>query len=79
MFNGAAGFEEGEAMTKDDVRALTATDVVPHAGSKMSRYYAADNDHMWTVDFTGVVSGFLYIQSPALPVFYGPLPCWFAY
>ena len=59
MFNGAAGMEEGESMTKDDVRALTATDVVSRAGSKTAKYYASDNDHLWTVDFSGVVSGFL--------------------
>ena len=59
MFNGAAGFEEGENLTKDDVRALTATDVVPRAGSKVSKFYASDNADMWTVDFSGVTSGFL--------------------
>lgn len=59
QFNGAAGMEESEGLTKDDMRAMTATDVVPRAGSKVSKYYASDNDHMWTVDFTGVVSGFL--------------------
>lgn len=59
MFNGAADFEEGETMTKDEVRALTATDVVSRAGSKVSKYYATDNAYMWTVDFSGVVAGFL--------------------
>ncbi|CAK7270524.1 hypothetical protein SEPCBS119000_004133 [Sporothrix epigloea] len=62
MFNGAADFEEGETMTKDDVRALTATDVVPRAGSKTSKFYATDNAHMWTVDFSGVVAGFLSVS-----------------
>ncbi|CAK7222564.1 hypothetical protein SCUCBS95973_004884 [Sporothrix curviconia] len=62
MFNGAAGFEEGETMSKDDVRALTATDFVPRAGSKVAKFYAADNAHMWTVDFSGVTSGFLSVS-----------------
>ncbi|CAK7268187.1 hypothetical protein SEPCBS57363_002967 [Sporothrix epigloea] len=66
MFNGAADFEEGETMTKDEVRALTATDVVSRAGSKVSKYYATDNAHMWTVDFSGVVAGFLSVSLCAI-------------
>ncbi|CAK7211338.1 hypothetical protein SBRCBS47491_001090 [Sporothrix bragantina] len=66
MFNGAAGFEEGQTMTKDDVRALTATDVVPRAGNKDSKFYAADNAEMWTVDFCGVTSGFLSVSLRAI-------------
>ncbi|KJR84364.1 uncharacterized protein SPSK_08691 [Sporothrix schenckii 1099-18] len=61
MFNGAAGMEDGENLTKDDVRALTATDVVSRAGSKNSKYYASDNADLWTVDFSGVLSGFLSV------------------
>ncbi|CAK7205397.1 hypothetical protein SEUCBS139899_008168 [Sporothrix eucalyptigena] len=66
MFNGAAGFEESETMTKDDVRALTATDVVPRAASKNSKHYAADNAEFWTVDFVGVTSGFLSVSLRAI-------------
>ncbi|KAL1902442.1 hypothetical protein Sste5346_001423 [Sporothrix stenoceras] len=61
MFNGAAGMEEEESLTKDDVRALTATDVVSRAGSKNSKFYASDNADLWTVDFAGVAAGFLSV------------------
>ncbi len=60
QFNGAAGVvEEADGLSKDDKRMMAATDVIPRAGSTVSKYYASDNDHLWVVDFPGVAAGFL--------------------
>lgn len=59
QFNTTAGIHDTEGLTSDDIRTMTATDVIPQTASKYSKYYASGNDYMWTVDFVSVVSGFL--------------------
>ena len=56
------GLHETEGMTASEKKTLGATDVVSQGGSALSKYYVSDNNHLWAVDFSGVVSGFLSVS-----------------
>jgi hypothetical protein len=57
MFQGLDPLETKE-MTSDEIRTLTARDVV-HRGLPGSKFYSANEPRGWTVNFPIVVKGFL--------------------
>lgn len=57
MFQGVKSLDMDGA-TNNDIRGMTAGDVV-HRGSSNNRYYNTAQAEHWDVDFSGVVAGYL--------------------
>jgi hypothetical protein len=54
-----------EGSDQDYLRAMEANDVIMRGAVTDERYYNPNEAEHWDVDFTGVVSGFLYVIPPA--------------
>jgi hypothetical protein len=52
------GLDEAKTATAEEIRAMTARDVIHH-GYAGSKFYDPDDTEHWVVDFEGIVKGFL--------------------